>query len=139
MVGLGSWMFSPGLPGISDPRLDGWDARFAGASVLFLVPMLRELLFLCGVRDASRRCVLRLLAKGATVAINPGGIWEMVQAVSDREDVYVQKGLGFVRIAMESGRPLVPCYSFGENQLFKGRRASCLAVSVSASPHSPSS
>jgi len=122
MVGLGSWMFRSGLHGVSDPRLDGMQARFGGASILFYVPLLRELLLLCGVRDASKPTMLKLLGAGATVAINPGGIWEMVQSVFDAECVYVQKNLGFVRLAMESGVPLVPCYSFGENQIFKGSR-----------------
>ena len=49
----------------------------------------------------------------------------MVQSVYDSETIYVQKGLGFIRIAMHSGTPIVPCYSFGENQIFAGRRARC--------------
>jgi len=44
----------------------------------------------------------------------------MVQSRADGETAYVQKGLGFVRIAMETGTPLVPCYSFGENQVLRG-------------------
>ncbi|KAL3897954.1 MAG: hypothetical protein SGPRY_012942 [Prymnesium sp.] len=73
MIGLGAWRFRPGLVGFSQPELDFLNLRLAAASVLFLLPMLRELLLLCGARDASRRCVLNLLARGCTVAINPGG------------------------------------------------------------------
>ena len=32
--------------------------------------------------------------------------------------LFAQRGLGFVRIAMEAGVPIVPMYAFGENQLF---------------------
>ena len=36
-----------------------------------------------------------------------------------REKVYCQKRLGFVRLALAVGKPLVPIYSFGENQVFR--------------------
>ena len=36
-----------------------------------------------------------------------------------QEALFFQRSLGFVRLAIEMGRPLLPCYSFGENQLFK--------------------
>ena len=38
---------------------------------------------------------------------------------SEQEALYFQKSLGFVRLAMEQGRPILACYSFGENQLFR--------------------
>ena len=44
----------------------------AGASVLFMVPGLRELLLILGVREASRRNLRRFLAEGNSVALNPG-------------------------------------------------------------------
>ena len=72
MIGIGTWKFRPGLGKISDSRLCGWRAMFAGASVLFSIPLLRELLLLCGVRDASRRTVTKLLSAGHTIAVNPG-------------------------------------------------------------------
>ena len=49
------------------------------------------------------------------------GIFEMVQSFWHRETIYCQKGLGFIRLAMETGTNLVPCYSFGENQIFRGQ------------------
>jgi 2-acylglycerol O-acyltransferase 2 len=120
LVGLGMWRFRPGLGRFTDERFAPWRAMFAGASVLFWVPLLRELLLLAGVRDATRRNILRLLADGRTVAVNPGGIWEMVHSRWGEETIYVQKRLGFVRIAMESGTPLLAAYAFGENQIFRG-------------------
>ena len=116
MLGIGAFKFRPGQP-YAEPGLSDLAARFAGASILFKVPILRELLLLMGVREASRPTLCRLLQDQHTVAINPGGIWEMVMCNSSQEAVYFQKGLGFVRLAMEHGRPLLACYSFGENQV----------------------
>lgn len=122
LLGFGAWGFREGLGRWSDPNLTQLDARIAGASVLFWVPFLRELLLLAGVRDASRPNLMSLLANGHTIAVNPGGIWEMVNSDHGQEKMYMQKNLGFVRIAMEAGLPLLPAYAFGENQLFTTSR-----------------
>ena len=116
MLGIGAFKFRPDTPYAED-GLKELSARFAGASVLFSIPVLRELLLLMGVRDVSRPCVRKLLASEHSVAIQPGGIWEMVMCDSSQEALYYQRSLGFVRLAMEFGRPLLPCYSFGENQV----------------------
>ncbi len=89
-----------------------------GASILFCVPLLREFLLICGVRSAERRTLRRLLGSGITVALNPGGNHEMTCTRHDREQIFAQRGLGFVRLAIECGAPVVPAYAFGENQLF---------------------
>ena len=60
----------------NDPALRHFRLRNAGATVLFCIPLLRELLLLLGVRDASRANLRRLLREGYSVAICPGGIWE---------------------------------------------------------------
>ena len=81
-------------------------------------PIVRELLLLMGVRDANRQTLRRLIEAGHTIAIQPGGVFEMVMCDSRQEALFFQRSLGFVRLAMEMGRPLLPAYSFGENQLF---------------------
>jgi 2-acylglycerol O-acyltransferase 2 len=118
MLGFGAFKFRRDC-GFGEPGLTELNARFAGASVCFLVPVIRELLLLMGVRDANRSTLKRLLASNHSVAIQPGGIWEMVMSDSRQEALFFQRSLGFVRLAIEMGRPLLPCYSFGENQLFK--------------------
>jgi hypothetical protein len=122
MLGMGAFKFRPDTP-FAEDGLKDLNARFAGASILFCVPVLRELLLLMGVRDVSRPTVRKLLAANHSIAIQPGGIWEMVMSDSSQEALYYQKSLGFVRLAMEFGRPLLPAYSFGENQVCGGERA----------------
>lgn len=102
----------------NDPALRHFRLRNAGATVLFFVPILRELLLLLGVRDASRANLQKLLREGYSVALCPGGIWEQVNADHREEKCYCQKGLGFVRLAMEAGVPLLPLYTFGEGQVY---------------------
>lgn len=42
----------------------------------------------------------------------------MTSASHEQERIYVQQRLGFIRLAMRTGRPLLPAYAFGESQLF---------------------
>ena len=81
MLGFGAFKFRRDC-GFGEPGLTELNARFAGASVCFLVPVIRELLLLMGVRDANRSTLKRLLASNHSVAIQPGGIWEMVMSDS---------------------------------------------------------
>lgn len=93
--------------------------RPVAASVVFYVPLLRELMMVTGARDASKACVKQLIKSGHSVALFPGGIWEQVSSDNTQEQAFVQRGLGFIRMAIQHGLPIVPVYQFGENQLFK--------------------
>ncbi|KOO28546.1 diacylglycerol o-acyltransferase 2-like protein [Chrysochromulina tobinii] len=112
------WKFCVRAGPYTEQSLVGLDARAAGASILFRIPLLRELLLLANVRDASYDNIIGLLTSGRTVAVNPGGNWEMTSASHEQERIYVQQRLGFIRLAMRTGRPLLPAYAFGESQLF---------------------
>ena len=36
-----------------------------------------------------------------------------------QEQLFLQKNLGFIKLALRHGIPIVPSYAFGEGQLFK--------------------
>jgi hypothetical protein len=88
------------------------------ASLLLNVPGLAEFLLLCGARSGDSKTFGGLLAKGRTVAIQPGGLIEQVNTNHEKEVLYFPPKLGFIRIAIKQGVPLLPTYAFGENQLF---------------------
>jgi len=88
------------------------------ADALFKIPFVREFLLLLNCRPASASMTEKLLASGKSVAICPGGIHEQLATDSQRERLFFPPNLGFVRQAMKHGTPLVPLYTFGENQLY---------------------
>lgn len=89
------------------------------ASTLFLYPGFKEFLSYLGIMDCSRFNAERLLDKGHTVAVFPGGTREALYANPEEEWLDLKRKLGFVRLAMRNGIPLVPCYSFNESTHFK--------------------
>jgi len=90
------------------------------ASVLFYIPLVRDWMLFIGAREATRGNVKRMLRDKAraSITILPGGIWEQVNTRHDEERCYVQRKLGFIKLAIEEGLSIVPMYGFGENQLF---------------------
>jgi len=102
---------TPAAPG---PR--GW---FVGiADLLFRFPLLGEGLVLWNCRPVSETVSQRILGSGRSYAIQPGGIPEQVLTDHRRELIVFPPTLGFCRLAIQHGTPLVPIYAFGENQVF---------------------
>ena len=118
----------------------GWYA--AVAPVLFRLPGMRELLMLFDARSVSSRVTEELLASGKTVGIQPGGVPEQLRTDHRREVAVFPPRLGFIRLAMRHGVPLLPAYIFGENQAYTtfgaaGRAVSRLVFQVTGFPFVP--
>jgi len=86
----------------------------AAASVIKKTPILRNILGVFGVIDASNAVLSRQLKKkGGSIVIYVGGIVELFSSSPKREAVYVKKRKGFVKLALRAGVDLVPVYMFG--------------------------
>lgn len=90
----------------------------AVAAAVFQVPFFREALMLVNARIADQRTIDSLLAEGRSVFLCPGGIHEQLATDPCQERAFFPPNLGFVRLAIKHGVPLVPTYNFGENQLY---------------------
>ncbi|PAA59762.1 hypothetical protein BOX15_Mlig014135g1 [Macrostomum lignano] len=109
--------FSRKFPGIT-PYLSVLDGHFD-------FPLYREY-FMCSgvisVRKESLQNVLhqrRKTAGGQLVCVIPGGAVEALDSHPGTVyRVHLRNKLGFVRLAMQTGSSLVPCFSFGEIDLF---------------------
>ena len=115
-TGVGHLMLTG--PALVTPPLDATVPFGLAASVVFKVPLWRELMLLLGWREASATMAGGLLAGGCSVVVLPGGVWEMVETSHTEEVLRLQHNLGFVRLAMAHGRPLLPVYCCGETQLY---------------------
>jgi len=89
------------------------------ADFLFQVPGLAEFLLMCNAKHVGQSTTEKLLEHGKNVGVNPGGMHEQVCTDHTKETVSFAGKLGFVRLAIKYGVPLLPCYVFGENQLVK--------------------
>lgn len=82
------------------------------ASVLFAIPMVRELALWTRCIDARKSVAARALKKHSLMVI-PGGEQEQIRTVQGREEVFLSKRMGFIKLALEQQAAVVPCYAFG--------------------------
>ena len=83
----------------------GIKGRFAGATPMFWIPILRELALAAGAIDASKPSLQKALRGGESVFLIPGGTRELFEHDSGSEIRLVER-TGFVRLAQEQGADL---------------------------------
>merc|ERR1712086_445499 len=96
----------------------GFKPLFTGADVVLYIPILRRMLCAWGVTPVSAKSMkkhLQLPYPHNILTLLPGGIGEMFFGLS-HEQIILKKRKGFVRIALQTGASLVPCYALGANQ-----------------------
>eukprot|EP00465_Bigelowiella_longifila_P012113 CAMPEP_0185261144 /NCGR_PEP_ID=MMETSP1359-20130426/9594_1 /TAXON_ID=552665 /ORGANISM="Bigelowiella longifila, Strain CCMP242" /LENGTH=263 /DNA_ID=CAMNT_0027847651 /DNA_START=323 /DNA_END=1114 /DNA_ORIENTATION=- len=102
------------FPALAQTR--GW--RTLAASVLFWMPLVREIVLWTGCVDASRKTAQLQLQQGRSLVILPGGEAEQLRTKFGEEHIHLKNRMGFVALAVESGTPLVPVYVFGCSDLY---------------------
>mmetsp|Transcript_33836 Transcript_33836/g.86473 ORF Transcript_33836/g.86473 Transcript_33836/m.86473 type:complete len:522 (-) Transcript_33836:538-2103(-) len=107
--------FKRALPGIRPVTLV--------ASVLFAVPILRDIVSWGGLRKVSKRTFVKALETRGSVLLCPGGQAELVDAHrihAERKEMVINvRHRGFIRLALQQGAALVPVLVFGELHSFR--------------------
>jgi len=81
------------------------------------LPPLRVDLGLVGTIPASRHVARKYLDKGWSLGISSGGVAEIFEVNNNDEVILMKERKGFVKLALQTGTPLVPSYIFGNTKL----------------------
>jgi len=104
--------------------------RIACTTFLFWVPVIKEFCSWGNAFPCDREHIENNLKAGTPIVIYPGGINEIPWANYLREEQYqlkegederyyvYKKRMGFIRVAMNTGVDVVPCWVDGENDLY---------------------
>lgn len=111
---------------------------FAGADVIFRIPLLRRWMTWWGCTRASADAMKNTLQTPFpyNILLLPvDGIAGMFYG-NRAEQIVIERRRGFCRIALETGASLVPCYAFGANELYNRKFGpDSLAAKISRGYH----
>jgi 1-acyl-sn-glycerol-3-phosphate acyltransferase len=79
----------------------------------FRIPLVRDVLKLCGVVPATRANTRELMRRGDLILVFPGGIREATKRKGERYQLIWENHLGFAVTAIEGRYPIVPFASIG--------------------------
>ena len=91
--------------------------RGLGEHAHYSVPVWRDLLALCGMVRGTRDNVRALMRDGQTVLVFPGGAREVNKRRGEKYRLMWKERLGFARLAIEHGYPVVPFAAVGAEEM----------------------
>lgn len=101
------------------PGLVGHCITGLAATVMFKLPLVREIFLAWGYVDASRTVADRVLGCGRSVLVCTGGEEESMYTTGGRDIVVLRKRKGFIRLALSHGADIVPVFGVGNSDTYR--------------------
>jgi 2-acylglycerol O-acyltransferase 2 len=86
----------------------------------FQVPIMKHVYTWCSAVSVDKKSIKSMLRRGISPCICPGGVQEVTLMDRSKKEciLYLKKRFGFIKLALEYGKPLVPCFVFGHDKSF---------------------
>jgi 1-acyl-sn-glycerol-3-phosphate acyltransferase len=84
----------------------------------YALPVWRDLLEMCGMVRGTRDNVRALMREGEPVLVFPGGSGEVFKRRGQKYELLWKERLGFARLAIEFGYPIVPFAAVGAEEMY---------------------
>lgn len=121
--------------GVSSAKQGHSPVPTAAASVVLKIPVVKHLIGLYGLVDASKSSLTRCLKK-TSVVVYVGGIAELFLASKEEEKLHLKERKGFIKLALTTGSEVIPYYFMGNTgglKVFRGNFLSLLSRKLGVS------
>mmetsp|Transcript_22566 Transcript_22566/g.29293 ORF Transcript_22566/g.29293 Transcript_22566/m.29293 type:complete len:307 (+) Transcript_22566:26-946(+) len=112
-------------------------APTAAASVILQIPILKQVIGLYGLVDASKKSLVKCLTKRkSSVVLYIGGIAELFLSNPNEEKLHLKDRKGFIKLAMTTGSEIIPFYFLGNTsglKILQGKFLSTLSRKIGVS------
>jgi 2-acylglycerol O-acyltransferase 2 len=96
----------------------GVHPKTLAATILFRLPVIREIALATGCLDARKSVAEAILRSGHSILVLPGGEAEQIRTQYGKEIIYLKNRKGFIKLALRHGVPVVPMYAFGVSDYY---------------------
>ena len=107
-----AFTFSRFLHRIPGPA--GVDVKCLMTSAIFRLPFIRQIYTYVGGESVGKENFRKLLQNKQSCVMIPGGVQEVLYSMEKEDTVlcYLTKRKGFIRLALETGTPIIPTFTF---------------------------
>jgi hypothetical protein len=92
--------------------------KIATLAGFFKIPVIKEFLQIHNFIPSNYSSLKEELEKGGRTSLVLGGVEEMFRVRSKEIQCILEKRTGYLRLALETKKPLIPVITYGENELF---------------------
>jgi hypothetical protein len=98
----------------------GLKALACVTSICFTVPIMRHIYTWVSATTVDRNNMKSIISEGISPVVCPGGMQEVVLMENpDQCVLYLRNRFGIIKIAMQTGVPLVPSFAFGQRAAYR--------------------
>jgi len=114
LLPLSIFAFNDCLRGLKGHTCLGCVTSFA-----FYMPIIKHIYTWVNAVPADKSNLRKMLKNGISPVLCPGGVQEVTLMKSDKECVlYLNSRFGFIKLALQYGVPIIPCFCFGLRKTF---------------------
>ena len=89
------------------------------ASFCFYIPFVRDIFLMLGAIDCSKPVIKKFFENKKSIFIFIGGAEEAKYSDLGNTNLIIKKRLGVFKLALQYNLTIIPCYTFGNNNIYK--------------------
>lgn len=114
----GLFACAPWIHAVTSMGTNSQKMSMATLPMYFRIPFLHDMFKMTGIINTNYETIRTHMNDGKPVGLVLGGVEEMFQVQPYTLNLVLKKRTGYLRLALETKKPIIPVLTYGENELF---------------------